>query len=239
MAVRRYLRFGLSYRDVEELLAERGIDVDHVTVYRRVHRFAPLFADAARFARHAPGDRWFVEETCGDHLAGPHPQQLQCRMEEAAGRVGVPTLGHEYIDDLAMLVIGPVHVTPHSGDLDVMASMDVRRLAQPNHRGICCKACEVTIRAATVAPANIGPQQSSGSHLPGRRVDRDDYRTSIDNPLYGHDDDQFRVPPWRTCHRMPAFIGDSRLFLTARVRTTHPAGLEALSRAVRLGRLES
>jgi transposase-like protein len=34
LAVRWYLRFGLSYRDVEELLAERGAEVDHVTVYR-------------------------------------------------------------------------------------------------------------------------------------------------------------------------------------------------------------
>jgi hypothetical protein len=33
LAVRRYLRYGLSYRDVEELLAERGIEVDHVTIY--------------------------------------------------------------------------------------------------------------------------------------------------------------------------------------------------------------
>jgi transposase, IS6 family len=39
LAGRWYLRFGLSYRDVEELLAERGIDVDHVTVYRWVQRF--------------------------------------------------------------------------------------------------------------------------------------------------------------------------------------------------------
>ena len=38
LAVRWYLRFGLSYRDVEELLAERGIEVDHVTVYRWVVR---------------------------------------------------------------------------------------------------------------------------------------------------------------------------------------------------------
>jgi transposase-like protein len=37
--VRWYLRYGLSYRDVEELLAERGIDVDHVTVYRWVQTF--------------------------------------------------------------------------------------------------------------------------------------------------------------------------------------------------------
>ena len=36
VAVRWYLRFGLSYRDVEELLAERGVEVDHVTVYRWV-----------------------------------------------------------------------------------------------------------------------------------------------------------------------------------------------------------
>jgi transposase, IS6 family len=34
IAVRWYLRYGLSYRDVEELLTERGIAVDHVTVYR-------------------------------------------------------------------------------------------------------------------------------------------------------------------------------------------------------------
>ncbi|MEV4826804.1 IS6 family transposase [Micromonospora sp. NPDC049257] len=63
VAVRWYLRYNLSYRDVEELLAERGIEVDHVTVYRWVQRFTPLLADAARFTRHAPGDRWFVDET--------------------------------------------------------------------------------------------------------------------------------------------------------------------------------
>jgi DDE domain len=61
--VRWYLRFGLSYRDVEELLAERGIEVDHVTVHRWVQRFAPLLVDAARFGRHQVGDRWHVDET--------------------------------------------------------------------------------------------------------------------------------------------------------------------------------
>jgi transposase, IS6 family len=63
LAVRWYLRYGLSYRDVEELLAERGIEVDHVTVYRWVQRFTPLLADAARPCRHAVGNRWFVDET--------------------------------------------------------------------------------------------------------------------------------------------------------------------------------
>src|SRR6478609_8513307 len=63
VAVRWYLRYGLSYRDVEELLAERGVDVDHVTVYRWVQRFTPPLIDAARPCRHAVGDRWFVDET--------------------------------------------------------------------------------------------------------------------------------------------------------------------------------
>jgi transposase-like protein len=63
VAVRWYLRFNLSYRDGKELLVERGVEVDHVTVYRWVQRFAPLLADTARFCRHSPGDRWFVDET--------------------------------------------------------------------------------------------------------------------------------------------------------------------------------
>jgi transposase-like protein len=63
LAVRWYLRFGLSYRDVEELLAEHSIEVDHVTVYRWVQRCTRLLAEAARPCRHAVGDRWFVDET--------------------------------------------------------------------------------------------------------------------------------------------------------------------------------
>ena len=63
LAVRWYLRYALSYRDVEELLAERGIEVDHVTVFWWVQRFTPELIDAARPRRHVVGDRWFVDET--------------------------------------------------------------------------------------------------------------------------------------------------------------------------------
>jgi transposase, IS6 family len=63
LALRWYLRYGLSYRDVEELLAERGIEVDHVSVYRWVQRFTPLLADAAVPCRQAVGDCWFVDAT--------------------------------------------------------------------------------------------------------------------------------------------------------------------------------
>ena len=57
LAVRGYLRYRLSCRDVEELLAERGIPVDHVTVYRWVQPFTLEFTEAARPCRHAPGNR--------------------------------------------------------------------------------------------------------------------------------------------------------------------------------------
>jgi transposase-like protein len=63
LAVRWYLRFSLSYRDLEELLTERGVEVDNVTIYRWVLRFTPLLTDAARPCRHVVGDRWQVDET--------------------------------------------------------------------------------------------------------------------------------------------------------------------------------
>src|SRR4030095_686467 len=63
VAVRLYLRYGRSYRDVEELLLERGVEVDHVTIFRWVQRFTPLLVDAARFTPHAPRDRWVADET--------------------------------------------------------------------------------------------------------------------------------------------------------------------------------
>lgn len=54
---------GHWHRDVEELLAERGIHVDHVTVYRWVQTFTAEFLAVARPRLHVPGDRWFVDET--------------------------------------------------------------------------------------------------------------------------------------------------------------------------------
>ena len=63
LAIRWYLRLGLSYRDVEELLTERRIEVDHVTIYRWVQRFTLLLTEAGRPCRHTVGDRWWVDET--------------------------------------------------------------------------------------------------------------------------------------------------------------------------------
>src|SRR5207244_12468642 len=59
-AIWLYLRFTLSYRDVEELLAERGLEVSYETVRRWVLKFGPGFA--RRLRRSRPRDRWHLDE---------------------------------------------------------------------------------------------------------------------------------------------------------------------------------
>ena len=63
LAVRWYVRYRLSYADVAELLAERGVRVDPSSIHAWVREFAPLFEDAARPFRHVVGSSWSVDET--------------------------------------------------------------------------------------------------------------------------------------------------------------------------------
>ena len=66
LAVRWYVRYRLSYADVVEWFAERGLVVDRSTLYRWVQRFLPLFGAAARAYRRAVG-------TCAGYL--PYPSR--------------------------------------------------------------------------------------------------------------------------------------------------------------------
>jgi putative transposase len=61
-AVWLYVRFTLSYRDVEYLLAERGLDVSHETVRRWLLKFGPLFARELHRRRPRPTPRWHLDE---------------------------------------------------------------------------------------------------------------------------------------------------------------------------------
>src|SRR5580693_4279733 len=61
-AIWLYLRFTLSYRDVEELLAERGLDISYETVRRWVLKFGPLIARRLRQRRPQPSKRWHLDE---------------------------------------------------------------------------------------------------------------------------------------------------------------------------------
>ena len=66
-AVWLYACFTLSYRDVEDLLAERGLDVSYETVRRWVLKFGPLFAQELRRRRPRPTSRWHLDEMARDH----------------------------------------------------------------------------------------------------------------------------------------------------------------------------
>jgi putative transposase len=61
-AVWLYLRFTLSYRDVEELLAERGLEISYETIRRWVLKFAPMYARNLRRLRPRPSDQWHLDE---------------------------------------------------------------------------------------------------------------------------------------------------------------------------------
>src|SRR5215467_12547260 len=61
-AIWLYLRFTLSYRDVEELLAERGLDISYETVRCWVLKFGPMIARRLRRCRSRPSDRWHLDE---------------------------------------------------------------------------------------------------------------------------------------------------------------------------------
>src|SRR5713101_654119 len=68
-AIWLYLRFTLSYRDVEELLAERGLDISYETVRSWVLKFGPVIARRLRRRRCRPSDRWHLDEM-GIRIAG-------------------------------------------------------------------------------------------------------------------------------------------------------------------------
>ena len=57
------LRFSLSYRDVEELMQIRGVDVDHSTIQRWVFKFSPEFEKKMNKRKHRTGDSWRMDET--------------------------------------------------------------------------------------------------------------------------------------------------------------------------------
>jgi len=63
-AVRWYCRYGISYRDLEQMMAERGVSVDHSTIYRWAQKYAPEIEKRLRWHwRHPRSRRWRVDET--------------------------------------------------------------------------------------------------------------------------------------------------------------------------------
>ncbi len=64
LCVRWYLGYPLSYRDLEEMMTERGLEVDHSTVARWVLHYAPILSRRIRREMRHPNRSWRVDETC-------------------------------------------------------------------------------------------------------------------------------------------------------------------------------
>ena len=62
-SVRWYLAYALSYRDIEEIMQERGFDVDHSTIHRWVVHYSPQLVQKFRSTKRKPGGRWRLDET--------------------------------------------------------------------------------------------------------------------------------------------------------------------------------
>jgi putative transposase len=114
LSVRWYLRYSLSYRDLEEMLEERGAFLDHTTVFRWVIRFTPMLLAAFKKRKAPVGGRWRMDETyvkvngrdrylyravdkagdTVDFLLTAHRDRDAARrfLEKATGQNGVPTL---------------------------------------------------------------------------------------------------------------------------------------------------
>ena len=61
--MRWYLRYPVSYRNLKEMMEERGVEVDHTTIYRWVQRYAPEFEKRLRWYAKPLGFTWKVDET--------------------------------------------------------------------------------------------------------------------------------------------------------------------------------
>ena len=63
LCVRWYLAYSLSLRDLEEMMAERGIAVDHTTIHRWTVRYAPLLLERFNRRKRNVTGRWHIDET--------------------------------------------------------------------------------------------------------------------------------------------------------------------------------
>ena len=109
-AVRWYLQFPISYRDLELMLADRGVEADHTTMYRWVQRFAPELEK--RLRRHLRPCRglWHVDETLyltavSGRSRGMRPGQPErdvrprvCDVDGALGLANAPSPGSDGIE---------------------------------------------------------------------------------------------------------------------------------------------
>jgi hypothetical protein len=146
MAVGWYLRFSLSYRDVEELLVERGLDTDRVTVWRWVQRYAPELERRLRAHLKPTNKSCRVDETYVRVIAQPLRETLARLDHSAAHRLDGS------LNCLRRLPKGPDEGLPHPLAISQNHScgrFPRQRIAQPPSSSV------QTLRAAVQWPSRV------------------------------------------------------------------------------------
>ena len=145
-AVWLYLRFTLSYRDVEDLLAERGLGVSYETVRRWVGKFGPAIARNLRQLRCKPSSRWHLDEMVV-RIAGK--QMYLWRAVDDEGEV-LEVLIQRRRNKAARPQAHP------------QAAQEARLRSDPDR----CRAGQLGCRTATLAAVAAGSAQQAGKRAP-------------------------------------------------------------------------
>jgi transposase-like protein len=122
LAVRWYLRSRLSYADLAELLAERGIHVVPSTFYDWVQHFTSLYQEAARASRRTPSGKWSIDETY--IKVGGVAQYVFRAIDEQGQVIDVfvsPTRDTEAAITFLQQAMGETDVRPHKVTTDKAA----------------------------------------------------------------------------------------------------------------------
>src|SRR5512134_1250809 len=116
LCVRWYSRYGISYRDLEEMMAERGVAVDHVTLYRWIQRYAPELEKRVRWYQGYRSSSWRVDLRQGGwQVEIPVPCRRQARTADRFYAVrppehqGGPPLSGQGAEDHAQLAADVDH----------------------------------------------------------------------------------------------------------------------------------
>jgi transposase-like protein len=152
LAVRWYLRFGPSYRDVEELLAEGGIAVDHVTVHGWVQRFTPLLADLAPTYLRVPDallppawhhvERYANNRAEAEHAQLKHRLRAMCRIH-TVHRAPILAAGHLFVQSMRRRHYEIAADQPRDRRLPV-AFRELARALWVTRRTTCSPPCATT-----------------------------------------------------------------------------------------------
>jgi IS6 family transposase len=104
LCVRHYLRYALSLRNIEEIMAERKVNVDHVTIWRWIQRYAPELSRRCRRELRRTNGSWRVDET---YLRVAGKWTYLYRAVDSTGDTMMPNAAPQVDEECGFLPLSP------------------------------------------------------------------------------------------------------------------------------------